>query len=145
MGIFDFNHDGKTSFIEFAAGMRIVDDMIRSEKEEWRSEIGDGSEYGINAQDYDSKEDYEFAYNQAKYAWRESCPGLWETGVDPDLYDTKEDYLEALESSREFDNDSTDDEFGYRFDDGTGADEYADDIDMSDMFGEGYEEFKNLF
>ena len=58
MGIFDFNHDGKTSFIEFAAGMRIVDDMIRSDKEEWRSEIGDGSEYGINPQDYDSKEDY---------------------------------------------------------------------------------------
>lgn len=145
MGIFDFNHDGKTSFFEFAAGMGIVDCMLREEKEEWVSEVGDGSEYGIDPQDFDSKDDYEFAYNRAKYAWRDSCPGLWETGVDPDLYETKEDYLEAVENSRVFDSGSTDYEFGCRFDDGTGADEYADDVDVSDVFGEGYEEFKNLF
>lgn len=87
-GIFDFNWDGKVSWSEQWTGIRIINECMKSEQEEqrrsqssyntyaglfdtapsqadvsddgdWRLFCEDGSDYGIDPDDYDSEEEYE--------------------------------------------------------------------------------------
>ena len=58
-------------------------------------------EYGIDPDDYFTREDYEEAVFDAKYGWRENTEDGWDYGLDPENFETEEEYLEALESAIE--------------------------------------------
>ena len=59
-------------------------------------------EYGIDREDYLTKEDYLEAVDEAKYGWRDDVEDGSEYGLDPEDYETQEDYEEALEDARLF-------------------------------------------
>lgn len=63
---------------------------------DWKSFCEDGSEYGVDPDDYDSEEEYEEALTEAKYGWREECEKDSEYGIEPEDYETEEEYEEAL-------------------------------------------------
>ena len=119
-GIFDFNGDGKEDFGEKWLGYKIFEEVTKEEEEKdsdifgagssdsddepdflWRLICEDGSEYGIDPEDYTTEEDYEEALNEAKYAWRNNCAGMAETGIDPNDYETEQDYDDAVQEERE--------------------------------------------
>jgi hypothetical protein len=111
-GLFDFNGDGKTSFIEEYRALKmfevcieeqmnnlpknLFDDEDDSDDYEWRENCDDGLEYGVDPEDYETEEEYEEALDEAKYEWREDCDDGLEYGVDPEDYETEEEYEEAL-------------------------------------------------
>ena len=80
MGLFDFNGDGKTSLGEKWIAYNIFkdcteddesdyDDYLCDDDEEdysWRDECEDGFDYGLDAEDYETLEEYEEALNEAK-------------------------------------------------------------------------------
>lgn len=117
-GMFDFNGDGKTDLGEQWLGYMIINDCMKEEKndtytgsssffgssddtdDDWHLFCEDGSEYGLDPEDYASENDYEEALSQAKVAWRDTCEDGLDFGIDPDDYDTEEEYMEALEEAR---------------------------------------------
>ncbi len=66
----------------------------------WREFCEDGSEYGVDPEDYETEEEYEEALEEAKYAWREDAEDGSEYDVDPEDYETEEEYMEALEEAK---------------------------------------------
>lgn len=79
MGLFDFNGDGKTSLGEKWIAYNIYkectkddesdDDAYLYDDEEdysWRDECEDGFDYGLDAEDYETLEEYEEALEEAK-------------------------------------------------------------------------------
>ena len=102
-GIFDFNGDGKEDFGEQWLGYKVFDDISKRRGKQggdsfdddffdsddetdylWRLTCDDGSEYGVDPEDYETEEDYEEALNEAKYGWRKTCEDMSETGIDPE-------------------------------------------------------------
>lgn len=67
---------------------------------EWRIFCEDGSEYGLDPEDYDTEEEYEEALEEAKYEWRDTCEDGFEYGIDPEDYESEEEYIEALEEAK---------------------------------------------
>ena len=88
-GIFDFNKDGKEDFGEQWIGFKILEECTKDEKDmndydsdhssfdsdfddddtidtSWRELCEDGSEFGIDPEDYENEEEYEEALNEAK-------------------------------------------------------------------------------
>ena len=59
-------------------------------------------EYGIDRDDYLTREDYLEAVHEAKYGWRDDVEDGLEYGLDPEDFETQEDYEEALEDARLF-------------------------------------------
>jgi len=59
-------------------------------------------EYGIDRDDYLTREDYLEAVRDAKYGWRDDVEDGSEYGLDPEDFETQEDYEEALEDARLF-------------------------------------------
>lgn len=59
-------------------------------------------EYGIDRDDYDTREDYLEAVREEKYGWRDIVEDGFEYGLDPEDFETLEDYEEALEDARLF-------------------------------------------
>lgn len=59
-------------------------------------------EYGIDRDDYITREDYLEAVREAKYGWRDYVEDGLEYGIDPEDYETLEDYEEALEDAQMF-------------------------------------------
>lgn len=57
-------------------------------------------EYGIDRDDYLTREDYLEAVREAKYGWRDDVEDGTEYGLDPEDFETQEDYEEALEDAR---------------------------------------------
>lgn len=66
----------------------------------WKLFCEDGSEYGIDPDDFDTEEEYEEALTEAKYGWREECVDGLEYGVTPEDYETEEEYNEAIELAK---------------------------------------------
>ena len=59
-------------------------------------------EYGIDRDDYLTREDYLEAVRDAKYGWRDDVEDGSDYGLDPEDFETQEDYEEALEDARLF-------------------------------------------
>ena len=76
-------------------------------------------DYGIDRDDYDTREDYLEAVREAKYGWRDDVEDGSEYGLDPEDYETLEDYEEALENARMFSSqeEMSDDEDADSYDD----------------------------
>lgn len=90
-------------------------------KNMWRNHCEDGSEYGIDPNDYQNADDYYEALSKAKnhpaeevveleyaavqeknvkYRWRKYCEDGTAYGVLPEDYETADDYLEALSAAK---------------------------------------------
>ncbi|MCD8237764.1 MAG: hypothetical protein LUC92_00260, partial [Clostridiales bacterium] len=67
----------------------------------WRDEVEDGSEYGLDPDDFDTEEEYEEALEEAQNEWRNNVSDGLEYGLDPDDYDTEEEYYEAVEEAED--------------------------------------------
>ena len=57
-------------------------------------------EYGIDRDDYDTREDYLEAVREAKYGWRDDVEDGSEYGIDPDDFETLEEYEDELEKAK---------------------------------------------
>ena len=115
-GMFDFNGDGKTDFGEQWIGHMIINECMKEDKEDtysdttflgsssvddsWRLYCEDGSEFGLDPEDYASEYEYEEAIAQAKVAWKATCEDGFEYDIDPEDFDTEEEYMIALEEAR---------------------------------------------
>lgn len=75
-GIFDFNHDGKTSPFEQYIGYKIFEECLKELE---------------NEEDDDND----------KYEWRLTCENGWDYDIDPEDYETEFEYMEALEKAKE--------------------------------------------
>lgn len=62
----------------------------------WRDFCEDGSEYGVELEDYETEEEYEEALTEEKYGWRDFCEDGSEYGIDPEDYETEEEYEAAI-------------------------------------------------
>lgn len=146
-GMFDFNGDGKTDFGEQWVGHMIINECMKEEKEDaysgtsifgsdfvddtWRLYCEDGSEYGLDPDDYSSEYEYEEALAQAKVAWRATCEDGFEFDIDPEDYDTEEEYMDALEEARAAWREGCEDGTAYGLDpeDYETEEEYADALE----------------
>ena len=66
----------------------------------WMDECEDDWEHGIFPENYDTREEYEEALEEARHGWRDTCETDWEHGILPEDYETEEEYEEALEEAR---------------------------------------------
>ena len=76
------------------------EEALEEEKYGWRENCEDGSEFGLDPEDYETEEEYEEALEEEKYGWRETCEDGSEFGLDPEDYETEEEYEEALEEEK---------------------------------------------
>jgi len=70
----------------------------RDNRYAWRLNCEDGSAYGIDPEDYETRDEYNEALRQEKYAWRDFCEDGIDYGISPEDYETEEEYNEALET-----------------------------------------------
>lgn len=112
-GLFDFNRDGKEDLGEQWLAYKMFEEATKTEDDEidpifdddyddhsWRQFCDDGSEYGIDPEDYETEEDYNEALEEAKHAWRDIAEDGFEFGIDPEDYETEQEYNEALEEAK---------------------------------------------
>ncbi len=120
-GMFDFNRDGKEDFGEQWLAFKIFEECTKEEKDtsyhssydpvfdfdddssidtSWREYCEDGSEFGVDPEDYETEDEYEEALETAKVAWRDTCEDGSEFSVDPEDYETEDEYNEALEAAK---------------------------------------------
>lgn len=102
-GLFDWNQDGSLDFGEKAFAMASLHQFLDQEEDNsWRSFCEDGSEFGIDPEDYEAEEEYEQVLSDAKesVAWRDFCEDGSDLGVYPEDYETEEEYNEALEEGK---------------------------------------------
>ena len=125
-GAFDTNNDFDSSFPYDS----------NEEKYEWRIFCEDGSEYGINPEDYETEEEYEDALEREKYGWRESCEDGAEYGINPECYETQDEYNEALKQEKYSWRDNCENNFEYGID--------PDDYETEEEYQEDLEDFKQL-
>ncbi len=107
-GLFDFNRDDKMSGDEEWLAFEIFEECTKKEtgsgavpQYNWRDDCDEGLEFGLDPEEYETREEYEEALEEAKYAWRDDCDDGYEENLDPEDYETEEEYKEALEEARE--------------------------------------------
>ena len=107
----DMDMDGDHDLIDFL----ILDDIeneIQKEIEGKRShhisinldDLDDDDiyiEYGIDREDYATREEYLEAVREARYGWRDEVEVRIELGLDPYDYETEDEYNEAFEEAEE--------------------------------------------
>ena len=111
-GWFDFNGDGKTTWEEEYIAIRHFEEWSKKNKNrkwisfgaykkyKWRDTCEHDWEFDIDPEDYETKDEYDEALEEAKYSWRETCEDGWEFDVDPEDYETEDEYNEALEEAK---------------------------------------------
>lgn len=67
---------------------------------DWRLFCEDGSDVGVDPEDFDSEEEYEEALADARSMWRFTCEDGSDVGLDPYDYDTEDEYSDALAEAR---------------------------------------------
>lgn len=144
-GFFDFDGDGKESLDEQFIGFNIVNgdssgsgtnsftSSSRSSHDDWRLYCEDGSEYGIDPDDYSSEQEYDDALEEAKHGWRNTCEDGSEYGVDPMDYETEDEYEDALNEEKHAWRDTCEDgsEYGVDPEDFDTEDEYQDELNLA--------------
>lgn len=96
-------------------------------------------EYGIDPDDYITREDYLEAVYEAKYGWRETVEWGFEYGIDPEDFETEDEYTEAFEEAQE--------KYGWRIY-ATGGFEYgisAMDFETEDDYYAAVDEARNAW
>ena len=86
----DFDGDGKISESDKFFSDWMYDDLAHS----WRKEVEDGAEYGLDPRDYEFRENYEKALDEAKHEWRATAEFSFK--LSPEDYETEEEYNAAL-------------------------------------------------
>lgn len=111
----DIDGDGDHDIVDFLI-LDEIDNEIQREIEagESRTASFDVDEddddillnYGIDRDDYVTREDYLEAVREAKYGWRDNVEDGSEYGLDPEDFETLEEYEEALENAQLFSSQS---------------------------------------
>ncbi|MCI6771200.1 MAG: hypothetical protein MR567_04450 [Oscillospiraceae bacterium] len=149
--LFDFNGDGKTTWDEEYLAFKMFEECIKeqeedlnddfdsdlsddaggSERYEWRLYCEDGTEFGVDPEDYATEEEYAQALNEAKYGWREKYESVSDTAVDPEDYETEEEYRDAMEEEQTAWRDTCEDgaAYGVDPDDFESEEEYEEALD----------------
>ena len=86
----DFDGDGKISESDKFFSDWMYDDLAHS----WRKEVEDGAEYGLDPRDYEFRENYEKALDEAKHEWRATAEFSFK--LSPEDYETEDEYNAAL-------------------------------------------------
>jgi hypothetical protein len=76
----------------------------------WRLNCEEGSDYGVDPQDYKTRDAYHEALYRMKYKWREYCEDDSEFGLDPQWFELESDYEKALDSlkNHQYEDDEAD-------------------------------------
>lgn len=90
MGAFDSDDDLPINAAAYMAP--------RDNRYAWRLNCEDGSAYGIDPNDYETRDEYNEALNREKHGWRDYCEDGSDYGISPEDYETEEEYDEALEN-----------------------------------------------
>ena len=94
----DFDGDGESNLGERWSAWQIFQEC--EEEYVWRETCEDGSEYGLDPEDFETEEEYEEALNEEKYGWRLTCEDGSEYGLDPEGFETEDEYEEALNEEK---------------------------------------------
>ena len=94
----DFDGDGESNLGERWSAWQIFQEC--EEEYVWRETCEDGSEYGLDPEDFETEEEYEEALNEEKYGWRLTCEDGSEYGLDPKDFETEDEYEEALNKEK---------------------------------------------
>ena len=86
-----FNADDERDFL---------DDSDDDVGHDWRLFCEDGSDVGVDLEDFDSEEEYEEALADARSMWRFTCEDGSDVGLDPYDYNTEDEYSDALAEAR---------------------------------------------
>lgn len=73
----------------------------RDNRYAWRLNCEDGSSFGIDPDDYETRDEYNAALHREKYGWRSYCEDGSDYGIEPDDYETEEEYEDALSTAQE--------------------------------------------
>lgn len=125
MGLFGLGRDGLGPFTGYLFGRSLEKELKKQEKKErkklqqqakreallsakdniedvsWRHHCEDGSEYGLDPADFDTKAEYDEALYEEKYSWREAYVNdadVLKYGLNVNTYETEDALLEALDS-----------------------------------------------
>jgi len=101
----------------------------------WREFCEDGSEYGLDPEDFDDELEYEEALEEARSAWHDKYEPDFEHAIYPEDYDTEEEYLEALDEAKHAWRDDCDGDFT--------LDIYPEDYETEEEFLAALEEAQN--
>lgn len=80
----------------------------RDNRYAWRLNCEDGSKYGIDPDDYETREEYNTALKHEKYSWRSWCEDGSKYGLDPKDFETEDEYKEAFDEARRAGGDAED-------------------------------------
>ena len=139
--IFDFNGDGITDIGEQFLAYKIFEECTKEDEHDyeeeysWRNHCEDGSDFGIDPENYEFEWEYEEALNEAKYAWRETCADGSEFDISPDDFETEQEYNEALDEAK----------YAWRETcaDGSDFDIFPDDFETEQEYNEALEQATN--
>ena len=84
MGAFDSDDDLPISTAAYMAP--------RDNRYAWRLNCEDGSAYGIDPNNYETREEYNEALSREKHRWRDYCEDDSDYGISPEDYETEEEY-----------------------------------------------------
>ena len=88
MGAFDSDDDLPISTAAYMAP--------RDNRYAWRLNCEDGSAYGIDPNNYETREEYNEALSREKHRWRDYCEEDSDYGISPEDYETEEEYNAAI-------------------------------------------------
>ncbi len=97
MGAFDSDDDSPVNKVAYMAP--------RDNRYAWRLNCEDGSAYGIDPNNYETRDEYNEALNREKHGWRDYCEDGSDYGISPEDYETEEEYnkVEEVENPDSFD------------------------------------------
>ena len=94
----NFDDDGESDLSDRWSALQVFQEC--EEEYVWRETCEDGSEYGLDPEDFETEDEYEEALEEEKYGWRDTCEDGSEFGLDPEDYETEEEYEEALNEEK---------------------------------------------
>ena len=127
----DFDDDGESDLGDRWSALQVFQEC--EEEYVWRETCEDGSEYGLDPEDFETEEEYEEALEEEKYGWRLTCEDGREYGLDPEDYETEDEYNDALYEERcAWREDRTDGtKYGINPDDYESEDEFEEALDRA--------------
>lgn len=72
----------------------------RDNRYAWRLNCEDGSAYGVDPNDYETRDEYNNALNKEKIGWHDCCENDSDYGISPEHYETEKEYDEAIENAK---------------------------------------------
>lgn len=91
MGAFDSDDDSPVNKVAYMAP--------RDNRYAWRLNCEDGSAYGIDPNNYETRDEYNEALSREKHGWRDYCEDGSDYGISPEDYETAEEYNAAIDTA----------------------------------------------